>query len=325
MANNLSIIGAGAWGSALAIALSDNFDTIYLHTHTQKEVDTLQPKHPALSVNYASNIKLTFDLSHVQDSHSVLIAVPSYGFTSTLKTLQPLLTEKQSVAWATKGFDTDGQCFLHESFEFILDKHPSCVISGPSFAFEVASRKPTALSVAAKDKKIQSHWAQVLNTQALRAYTNDDVIGVEVGGSVKNVLAIAAGIAAGLDYGASAQAALITRGLAEMIRLGVALGANTSTFNGLSGLGDLVLTCSDDLSRNRQFGKALAKNQNAKQALNSVGATVEGFNTLALVLSQAKKHQIEMPICEQVKQVVDGQATPTQAVNRLMSRVQTHE
>lgn len=325
MTSNLSIIGAGAWGSALAIALSDNFDTIFLHAHTQKEVDTLQPKHPALSVNYASNIKLTFDLSHVQDSHSVLIAVPSYGFTSTLKTLQPLLTEKQSVAWATKGFDTDGQCFLHESFESILDKHPSCVISGPSFAFEVASRKPTALSVAAKDKRIQDHWAQVLNTQALRAYTNDDVIGVEVGGSVKNILAIAAGIAAGLNYGASAQAALITRGLAEMIRLGVALGANTSTFNGLSGLGDLVLTCSDDLSRNRQFGKALAKNQNTKQALNSVGATVEGLNTLELVLSQAKNHQIEMPICEQVKQVVDGQVTPTQAVNRLMSRVQIHE
>ncbi len=234
MNNNISIIGAGAWGSALAIALSDNFDTIYLHTHTQEEADTLQPKHHALSVNYTSNIKLTFGLLHIQDSHSILIAVPSYGFTDTLKILQPLLTKKQHIAWATKGFDTKGQCFLHESFESILDRHPSCVISGPSFAFEVASRKPTALSIAAKDKKIQDHWAQILNTQVLRTYTNYDVIGVEVGGTVKNILAIAAGIAAGLNYGANTQAALITRGLAEMIRLGVALGAKTSTFNGLS-------------------------------------------------------------------------------------------
>lgn len=325
MSNNLSIIGAGAWGSALAISLAENFDTIYLHTHTQEEADTLQPKHPALSVNYPSNITLTFDLSKVKKAHSVLIAVPSYGFTDTLKALQVLLSEQQNIAWVTKGFDTQAQCFLHESFESILKQHPSCVISGPSFAFEVAKRKPTALSIAAKDKNTQNHWAQIFSTQVLRAYTNDDVMGVEVGGSVKNVLAIAAGIAAELNYGANTQAALITRGLAEMTRLGVALGAKPSTFNGLSGLGDLVLTCSDDLSRNRRFGRALAKNQNTKQALESVGATVEGFNALDLVLSIAKKNQVEMPICEQVKQVVEGGATPTEAVNKLMSRAQVQE
>ncbi|CAC9531884.1 Glycerol-3-phosphate dehydrogenase [NAD(P)+] (EC 1.1.1.94) [uncultured Gammaproteobacteria bacterium] len=325
MNKNLSIIGAGAWGSALSIALADNFDTVYLHTHTQKEVTVLQPRHPALSIDYAPNIKLTFDLSCVQDAHSVLIAVPSYGFMATLKALQPLLTNHQPVAWVTKGFDTDGQCFLHESFESILNKHPSCVISGPSFAVEVASHKPSALAVASKDKKTRDYWAQALHTNTLRAYTNDDVIGVEVGGSIKNILAIAAGIASGLGYGANTQAALITRGLAEMVRLGVALGANITTFNGLSGLGDLVLTCSDDLSRNRRFGKALANNQSVEQALNHIDATVEGLNTLELVLSIAQKHHIEMPICEQVNQVIQNQATPTEAVNYLMSRVQINE
>ena len=322
---NLSIIGAGAWGSALSIALANNFDTIYLHTHTQEEADTLQPKHPALPTGYANNIELVFDLSKIEKSESVLIAVPSYGFTNTLEDIKPFLNLKQGVAWATKGFDTSQQSFLHESFETILSDYPSCVISGPSFAFEVASHKPTALTVASTDKTTRDYWAQALHTKTLRAYTNEDIIGVEVGGSVKNILAIAAGIASGLGYGANTQAALITRGLAEMIRLGKALGAQESTFNGLSGLGDLVLTCSDDLSRNRQFGKELANNKSVEQALNSVGATVEGLNTLELVLSIANKNQIEMPICEQVHQVTQGLVTPTEAVNHLMSREQVNE
>lgn len=322
---NLSIIGAGAWGSALSIALSDNFDTIYLHTHTQEEADTLQPKHPALPTGYANNVELVFDLSKIEQSESILIAVPSYGFASTLEAIKPFLNSKQSIAWVTKGFDTNQQSFLHESFEAVLSDYPSCVISGPSFAFEVASHKPTALTVASTDKVTRDYWAQALHTKTLRAYTNEDIIGVEVGGSVKNILAIAAGIASGLGYGANTQAALITRGLAEMIRLGKTLGAQESTFNGLSGLGDLVLTCSDDLSRNRRFGKELANNQSVEQALDNVGATVEGLNTLELVLSIANKNQIEMPICEQVYQVTQGLVTPTEAVNHLMSREQVNE
>lgn len=324
MNNNLSIIGAGAWGSALSIALADNFDCIYLHTHTQQQADTLQSRHPILSVDYSDNTELTFDLSKIQQSASILIAVPSYGFLATLKAIKPFLA-KQPIAWATKGFDTDAHCFLHESFESILNNHSPCVISGPSFALEVANQKPTALVVASKDKAMQDYWTQAFNANALRTYTNDDVIGVEVGGSVKNILAIAAGIASGLGYGANTQAALITRGLAEMIRLGVALGAKSQTFNGLSGLGDLVLTCSDDLSRNRRFGKQLANNQSAEQALKNVGSTVEGLNTLALVLSIAQKNKIEMPICEQISQVINGKTTPTKAVNYLMSRVQIQE
>ncbi|EEZ80063.1 MAG: NAD(P)-dependent glycerol-3-phosphate dehydrogenase [Candidatus Thioglobus sp.] len=322
---NLSILGSGAWGSALSIALSDNFEKIYLHAYTEEEAKSLSPKHPALSVNYPDNVELTSDLSPIQHSQSVLIAVPSYGFGSTLETIQPLLTSKHNVAWVTKGFDTDKGRFLHESFEAILNDHFSCAISGPSFAFEVATRKPTALTVASLDKNTRDYWSKALHTKTLRTYTNEDIIGVEVGGSLKNILAIAAGIAAGLGFGANTQAALITRGLAEMIRLGKSLGAHERTFNGLSGLGDLVLTCSDDLSRNRRFGKELANNQSVEQALDNVGATVEGLNTLELVLSIAKKNKVELPICEQVYQVTQGNVTPTQAVTQLMLRDQIKE
>ncbi|MCH9646156.1 MAG: NAD(P)-dependent glycerol-3-phosphate dehydrogenase [Proteobacteria bacterium] len=325
MSNNLSIIGAGAWGSALAIALSDKFDTIYLHTHTDTEAQTLKPQHHALPRPYTDNIEIIHGFGVLKQVNDILIATPSYAFSEVLETLKPLITLQHNIAWATKGFDTRAHCFLYQSFERILPTHQSCILSGPSFAFEVASHKPTALVAASKDKKARSHWAELIRTKTLRAYTNKDVIGVEVGGSVKNILAIAAGIASGLGYGINTQAALITRGLAEMTRLGVSMGANPDTFVGLSGLGDLVLTCSDDLSRNRRFGKELANDHSVKNALINVGATVEGLNTLDLILSIATEQQVEMPICEQVYYVTQGKVSPTEAVNHLMSRDQIDE
>ena len=325
MSNNLSIIGAGAWGSALAIVLSENFDTIYLHAHTQLEASSLQPQHPTLPRPYTSNIKIVHGYTELAQCNNILIATPSYAFSEVLQTLKPLLDKKQQIAWATKGFDTTANCFLYQSFERILPDYHGCVLSGPSFAFEVASQKPTALVSASKDKNTRKHWADLIQTKTLRAYTNEDIIGVEIGGSVKNILAIAAGIASGLGYGINTQAALITRGLAEMTRLGKSMNANESTFVGLSGLGDLVLTCSDDLSRNRRFGKELAKGNNVEHALTNVGATVEGLNTLDLILSIADEQQVEMPICEQVHLVTLGKVSPTQAVNHLMSREQIDE
>ncbi len=325
MSNNLSIIGAGAWGSALAIALSDNFDNIYLHTHTQQEAQTLKPQHHALPAAYTDNINIVYGLDTLHQCNNILIATPSYAFTQILTTLKPLLQAFHQIAWATKGFDTHAHCFLYQSFEKILPHYHGCVLSGPSFAFEVAAGKPTALVAASKDKNTRNHWAKLIHTNTLRAYTNKDIIGVEIGGSIKNILAIAAGIASGLGYGINTQSALITRGLAEMTRLGVSLNADKSTFVGLSGLGDLVLTCSDDLSRNRRFGKELANNHSVESALINVGATVEGLNTLDLILSIAREQQIEMPICEQVYYVTQAQVTPTEAVNHLMSREQVDE
>jgi len=320
MKKSLSIIGAGAWGSALAIILSDKFDEIFLIDRDQEIIKKLGKQHPVLSKPFTNNITLNHDISSVAKSEGILIATPSYAFSDILEKIKAHLNGHHHIAWVTKGFDTHNECFLHETFNKILPTYKACIISGPTFATEIVEKEPAAIAVASKDKKTRDFWASTIQTNTLRAYTNTDIIGVQVGGSVKNILAIAAGIANGLGFGANTQAALITRGLAEMTRLGVALGAEKLTFQGLSGMGDLVLTCSDDLSRNRRFGKELANDNSTDKALSNIGATVEGFNVLRLVIKIAKKHQIEMPICEQVLAVVEGSKTPTDAVSDLLLR-----
>lgn len=318
---NLTIIGAGIWGSALSIALSVNFDNIYLICHNQQQADNLLPRHPALDVDFHKNIIPSADYSIIQQTDGVLIATPSYAFSTVLNQIKPHLT-KQQIAWATKGFSNDNgdDKLLHQVFNKVLPNYNACAISGPSFAFEVASKKPTALVVATDNQITQDFWINAVCTDVLRTYRNNDIIGVEIGGSVKNILAIAAGLSVGLGFGANTMSALITRGLAEMTRLGLSLGAKQKTLTGLSGLGDLTLTCLDDLSRNRRFGKELAKNLSIEQALKNVGSTVEGLNALSVVLRIAKQNNIEMPICEQVLQVTNQQTTPKQAVNNLMQR-----
>jgi len=320
MKKSLSIIGAGAWGSALAIILSDKFNKIFLIDRDNEIIKKLGKQHPVLSRPFTNNIRLSYDVSSVSKSEGILIATPSYAFSDILENIKPHLNSHHHIAWATKGLDPHNECFLHETFNKILPTYKACIISGPTFATEIVEKKPAAIVVASKDKITRNYWASIIQTNTLRAYTNTDIIGVQVGGSVKNILAIAAGIANGLGFGANTQAALITRGLAEMTRLGVSLGAEKLTFQGLSGMGDLVLTCSDDLSRNRRFGKELANNTSIDKALSNIGATVEGFNVLRLVIKIAKKHQIEMPICEQVFAVVEGSKTPTDAVSELLLR-----
>ena len=320
MQKSLTIIGAGAWGSALAIILSDKFDEIFLIDRDQEIIKKLGKQHPVLSKPFTNNITLNHDISSVAESEGILIATPSYAFSDILEKIKVHLNVHHHIAWVTKGFDTHNECFLHETFNKILPTYKACIISGPTFATEIVEKEPAAIVVASKDKKTRDLWASTIQTNTLRAYTNADIIGVQVGGSVKNILAIAAGISSGLGFGANTQAALITRGLAEMTRLGVALGAEKLTFQGLSGMGDLVLTCSDDLSRNRRFGKELANDNSTDKALSNIGATVEGFNVLRLVIKIAKKHQIEMPICEKVLAVVEGRKTPTDAVYDLLLR-----
>jgi len=288
-------------------------------------VKSLGNQHSALNTPFSNNVSITSDLSIVSTVDAVLIATPSYAFAEILSKLSHYVSEQHFIAWATKGFDTPNSCFLHETFESTLPNHAACVISGPTFAMEIAKKKPSAIVVASKDSATRDYWAAAIQTKTLRAYTSEDIVGVEVGGSVKNILAIAAGAANGLGFGANTQAAIITRGLAEMTRLGVALGAEKSTFQGLSGMGDLVLTCSDDLSRNRRFGKELAKDATIDEALANVGGTVEGYNTLQLILSMAHAKDIEMPICEQVFAVTQGEKSPTDAVTELMLRKPSQE
>ena len=324
MKKSLAIVGAGAWGSALAIALSEKFDRIFLITKDNANTDRLGNQHEALSIPFNSNISIGSSFEAIKDSQAVLIATPSSSFNSVLTNLEPHINRKP-VAWLTKGFDPDNGKLLHESFSQKLPNHHPCVISGPTFAAEIVEKKPAAIVVASKDKITRDFWAETIQTINLRAYTNSDIVGVQVGGSVKNILAIAAGIANGLGFGANTQAALITRGLAEMTRLGVALGADKVTFQGLSGMGDLILTCSDDLSRNRRFGKELANNIPTDKALKNINATVEGFKALKLVIRIANNHQIEMPICEQVLAVTEGKITPREAVNELLLRKPNEE
>ena len=325
MQKSLTIIGAGSWGSALAIILSDKFDEIFLIDREKEIIKKLGKQHPVLSRPFTNNIKLNHDISSVVKSEGILIATPSYAFSDILENIKPHLNGHHHIAWATKGFDPCNECLLHETFNKILPTYKACIISGPTFATEIVEKKPAAIVVASRDKKTRDFWSRTIQTNTLRAYTNTDIIGVQVGGSVKNILAIAAGVASGLGFGANTQAALITRGLAEMTRLGVGLGARKLTFQGLSGMGDLVLTCSDDLSRNRRFGKELANNNSSDKALSNIGATVEGFNSLRLVIEIAEKHQIEMPICEQVLAVVEGSKTPNDAVNELLLRKPNQE
>jgi len=321
----LAIVGSGAWGSSLAIAFAKNFDQTYLLSHSPEEAVKIKKQHPVLPKPFPENVIVDFDYSLIEESDLVLIAVPSYAFYESLEKIKPHINEDHSLAWATKGFDTSKEQLLVESFNQVFPYKYGCVISGPSFALEVTQGKPTTLVVASDNETSTEVWSKAIQTETMRAYMNSDMIGVEIGGAIKNVLAIAAGIASGLGFGANTQAAIITRGLSEMKRLGEALGAEEKTFYGLSGLGDLVLTCSDDLSRNRRFGKELAGNNDIKTSLKNVGATVEGLNTLKMVLKLSNKFGVELPICEQVSKVIKGDNSPRDAVKVLMSREQISE
>ncbi len=315
MGKQLSIIGAGHWGCALALSFAKHYEQVHLWCYNQLEQDSIAPM-----VFATPNINLSFELEPITQSEAVLLVVPSYGFEQSLLSIKPYLNT-QFIAWASKGFDVVNQGLLHQTFIKILPHTPPCLISGPSFAAEVLAQKPTALVVSSPNKEYQAYWSNSLQSnRSIRAYLNADIIGAQVGGSVKNVLAIAAGIVSGLEYGTNTQAALITRGLNEMMCLGLVLGAKRETFMGLTGLGDLVLTCSDDLSRNRQFGAALVKLGDVAQAKKAVNSTIEGLNALEITLLLAKQHQVEMPICQQVLQVVNGHISPQKAIDLLMDR-----
>ncbi|WP_455211393.1 NAD(P)H-dependent glycerol-3-phosphate dehydrogenase, partial [Kaarinaea lacus] len=251
---SIAVIGAGSWGTALAILLARNGQNTLLWARDEHKVAAMEQAR--CNQRYLPDIKLppalsvSADLKAVVDScQDVLVVVPSHAFRGTLEILQPLMRTGQRLVWATKGFEPHTCKLLHEVVADVFgDDIPTAVVSGPTFAKEVAKGLPTAVTVASKNETFARELAERLHDDTFRAYTSDDVTGVEVGGCVKNVLAIAAGIADGLGYGANTRAALITRGLVEIMRLGDAVGGHRETFMGLAGLGDLVLTCTDNLS-----------------------------------------------------------------------------
>ena len=322
----IAVLGAGAWGTALAILLARNGRSTILWTweaeHAQalrKDRDNLRflPNH-SFPTPLSPTENLTDAISQTRD---ILFAVPSHAFLGVLETALPMLADNARIAWATKGFELGTGRLLHQVVVDVVGSNiPTAVLSGPTFATEVADGLPTALTVASTDQVFANDLAANLHSQRFRVYTSDDIIGVQIGGAVKNVLAIAAGAADGLGFGANTRAALVTRGLAELMRLGVALGGKHETFMGLAGLGDLVLTCTDDQSRNRRLGLALAEGKSQEEAKRTVGEVIEGIDSTRAVINLARQHNIEMPIAEQVYRVLYEQASPLEAVSALLAR-----
>lgn len=323
----ISVLGAGSYGTALAIALARNGHRTLLWGHRPEQVATLAadrcnkvflPDAPfPVSLEPEASLERA-----VRASRDLLIVVPSHVFADLLRQLKPFLRPDSRIAWATKGLDpASGNLLQQVAREILGEGIPLAVLSGPTFAKELAMGLPTAISLGSTDAGFARELADLLHCgRSFRVYLNDDMVGLQLGGAVKNVIAIGAGLADGLGFGANARTALITRGLVELQRLGVALGAEQETFMGMAGLGDLVLTCTDNQSRNRRFGLALGQGKSVDTAMAEIGQVVEGYRNAAEVHQLAARHGVEMPICEQVYQVLYEGKNAKEAALALLSR-----
>jgi glycerol-3-phosphate dehydrogenase (NAD(P)+) len=331
-----AVIGAGSWGTALAKMLSDKGCRITLWGHRQEHVDEIVRERenltylPGFELN--ENLTATAELREaVSNQPVVVMVVPSHGFRVVFHQLLPHLSDNTYVVSAVKGIENDTLMTMDQvmedeltGFASSLDLHLG-VMAGPSFAKEVAAGVPTAVSVAAKSKEEAVFVQEFFNAPLFRVYASTDLIGLELGGALKNIVAIAAGISDGLGYGTNTRAALITRGLAEISRLGIAMGADPLTFSGLGGLGDLVLTCTGDLSRNRTVGLKLGQGKNLSTILSEMNMVAEGVMTTRSAWNLASKMEVEMPILEQVYQVLYKDKPCNEAVKDLLSRSLKHE
>ncbi|MCK5524353.1 MAG: NAD(P)-dependent glycerol-3-phosphate dehydrogenase [Thiomargarita sp.] len=320
------VLGAGSWGTALALILARNHHKVLLWDlfpeHVEKMIVARENAQFLPNSHFPETLQpITCLEEHVPQVNDILIVVPSHGFRETLKKIAPLMTAQTRICWGTKGLENNSGLLLHQVAEQVLGtERPLAVLSGPSFAKEVAAGLPTAVTIASHSTPYAQDLVTLFHNHHFRPYTSTDIIGVQTGGAVKNIMAIAAGIVDGLGYGANTRAALITRGLTEIVRFGTALGGQHQTFMGLAGLGDLLLTCTDNQSRNRRFGYALAQGSESQQAQTDIGQVVEGVRTTSEVSRLAKKMKIDMPIVEQVNNVLQNVCTPKEAVQTLLSR-----
>jgi len=327
----IGIVGAGSWGTALAILLARNGRAVKLWSVDKSELDPLpadrENKRYLPGIRFPEPLGIEFELAQlVTECDDLLVVVPSHGFRATLEQIAACKPKRLRLAWATKGFEQGSGKLLHEvARETLGEVMPYAVLSGPTFAKEVAKGMPTAVTVAATEPRFAADLAQAVASPVFRAYTSDDLTGVEVGGTVKNIIAIGTGISDGLGFGANARAALITRGLAEITRLGLKLGAKAETFQGLAGLGDLVLTCTDDQSRNRRLGLGLAQGRSVEQVAADIGQVVEGVYAAEAVHVLATRLQVEMPISEQLYRILYQGLAPRVAVETLMKRALRQE
>lgn len=327
----IAVLGAGSWGTALAIHLSRAGHDVVLWGNEAEHIELLTQQRSNQQflpgIVFPEKLQLSADLEQVLAAPAwILIAIPSHAYRIFLQKNKKLFSDKVGIAWASKGLEQDTGKLIHQ---VIAEELPQChklaVMSGPTFAKEVAENLPTAITVASESDEFCEELTQYLHSGRFRAYRSSDMVGVELGGAIKNVLAIAAGAADGLGFGANTRAALITRGLAEMMRLGEAMGGHRETFMGLAGIGDLILTCTDNLSRNRRTGLLMAQGKTVEQVHKEIGQAIEGIKTAKEVVALARKHGVEVPICEQVYRVIYENCPINEAVHALLSRKSSQE
>jgi len=322
----IAILGGGSWGTALATQVARAGHDVVLWDINPEHVKDMQLTHRNQTylpdIPLPQTLKFSGQLEHtIRNADTLLIAIPSHAVRGFLQKTKQWIRPDQHIVWATKGLEEGSAKPVHVVVaEEIPDCKSTAVISGPTFALEVAKNLPTAVTVAASSHAIADEVAGFLHYGNFRVYTSEDMIGVELGGSLKNVLAIAAGIADGLGFGSNTRAALITRGLNEIMRLGLAMGAHAETFMGLAGMGDLVLTCTDNQSRNRRMGLALADGLSIEEARERIGQAVEGVKTAKEAWLLAQQYKVDMPIIEQAYKVLYEDKAPEAAVHDLLGR-----
>ncbi|WP_066047565.1 NAD(P)H-dependent glycerol-3-phosphate dehydrogenase [Robertmurraya korlensis] len=329
----IAVIGAGSWGTALSIVLADNEHEVRLWGHNRDQMDELNTTHtnkkylpeiilPDTIVGYHSLEEV------LKGVKTIILAVPTKAIREVLNNMIPFTEHQQTIVHVSKGIEPDTLMRISEMIEDEMPNHllqDVVVLSGPSHAEEVSLRQPTTVTVSSKSMEAAERVQDLFINQNFRVYTNPDIIGVEVGGALKNIIALAAGITDGLGYGDNAKAALITRGLAEIARLGTKMGASPLTFSGLTGIGDLIVTSTSVHSRNWRAGNLLGKGQNLDEVLENMGMVVEGVRTTKAAYQLAEKYGVKMPITTALYNVLFNHAKPKDEVDLLMTRVKTHE
>lgn len=330
MSETIAVLGAGSWGTALALHCARLGHRVHLWARDELLVDEIaaigENSRYLHGIAIAPSVRPTARLERaLQDASVVIAAVPSHGTRAVLRDAAPLMSPNAILVSAAKGIERETLERMSQVIGQEAPGHAIVVLSGPSFAIEVARGLPTAIVVASSDSVAAAHIQETLKGPALRLYASDDVAGVEIGGAIKNVIAIAAGVVEGLHLGHNAMAALITRGLVEISRLACAEGARRDTLSGLSGLGDLVLTCTGDLSRNRSVGIQLGRGQTLDDILSHMRMVAEGVRTTSAALALGARRGIELPIAAQMAEVLEGRSSPRDAVETLMLRRQRAE
>lgn len=324
MSEKISVIGSGSWGVALAMLLSSNGHEVKLWSYNKNEAEIINNEKKCKflpDVNIPENIRCYTELGEaIKDSEIILIVTPSNAIRATLNNMKPFVTDNQIFVLCSKGMEKESQKVYTEVISEIFPNNKVAALSGPSHAEEVSIGIPTAVVIASADEKVGERLQNIFMNKAFRVYTNDDILGVEMGGSLKNIIALACGIAIGLGYGDNTIAALITRGTVEISRLGIEAGAKRQTFYGLTGVGDLFVTCSSKHSRNRKAGILIGQGKSIDEAIKEVGMVVEGVNAVDGAYILAQKHSVSTPIINEMYDIIHNGKTPEEATNNLMTR-----